>query len=1358
MLIPFATANNKITARFSDSQAPASQLVSAVFESDSKWQKIAGVGIGESKSIGLASSYNYLTFVEPTGFFLDSLTPRSLAANSITAQLPDKEIINARRITTNAVFLNAAVVSIDEAETQYAIPDGIYSESFGTGDIKYLNFLVTPDGVYRDGISPSSPVSSFVTARLFRKPRLPVTRITATVAYLGAPIVDESFEPSTQHIATYGYDLQLFGSSKVWLNQQHVTSIGINNLDVGRASIINGSQGISVKGWQSSKFGLTVAYNFRQYVYQKNREDQSSYGKPYLQGGVRWLYPRAFDSLNIGKHDALNTTANQELKPGSINSLAIGALNVSPRIVYPSGFYNNGVYTNGRYETIKFGTPDIRDPAIVPKGELQTSYGNQTVWFHTRPLSPTGISSYESGYARVFDPTQFVYPVSLLASAIFGDTATRNLTFKINVPAIYDGAFSDYTTLTNSNRYYTLKGIGSLAVGAASIINKTPSIFPDGINPYDVSLPAIGWRVRSIYPTGFDRLLLGRPTLIKTPELKASGFDSLSIGVTTAWHKNRTLRPSAFVSEAIGGPTTWFRYRYIEHTKSWESNKFGASALTHGLREVIGKGFVRDTYGNAWVSRGVRQLEPPSIYKKFASNHMVGGAQTIQLQGYIATEWLTRIIPEAQGLFPLGFAGKWGLTTIDLYTRYLLPVGYITVGTSASDRWGQLTAYNLTQYVTQNYDSGNGLVPPKWSDWTAIANRNRVIRASGLSSQKFGYSQIDNNAAPLLPKGIEPPVSNNTMVAYAIRSIPADGIKPPLVSSWVVVYNDARVMNPKGLTHSDYGNAGVVNTRRYYRNIGRIDSLETGTPMIAYAIRTIDIEPRYSIAPPQINLPTVDLYTRYIGFQGYETARHGLASLSIHLRIIAPKWVHRDKAGVPALKNLTPELGVYGHNSDEYGRAQIRTQWREVIAQGDNSNVFGLLKIADTKQSIEVRGLRSGISSQRHTVTKTGTNPYVVQNIWLNNESDDSGDGFGIPTDDKFFREQVSRPSLNQNVIYPNGRQSSKFGTIFMWSNNLMIDGGIGFPDNSVPNPMVSNKDRVVAISEGMDYTIEVSEGARLSPHTIYAVMDAPAQAIKNHKPDRLHYVNSNGGNRKPGEVFGRAFVESTIRTIKPRWSSPSSYYTIGRPTLTLSLAVVKPDSFRLSRFGIPSIPFTPQSIVVRAGVYDNVFGITGVKPPPYTGPQYINLKGIYSTVFGATYTDNYVRTLYARGGDSLIMGQKKSNDTPFMWQGLRIGEHVPLIIGGGDMALYGEHRISHWIQEVLSEGFESFRSEYSLESFYDRMTVKNADKKLPALLTINTASINPASAIGYQDVKYGQRYIRPDGNSNQYRKGAPSA
>ena len=1129
-----------------------------------------------------------------------------------------------------------------------------------------------------------------------------------------------------------------------------IFTAGFSSQQLGFANLRNGAVQIGVKGIAPPVINKPLIYNLKQFAPLQGK-DQSSYGIAYIQGGVKYLLPRPYDASAYGKAALLNTTANQQLLPKGIERTAVvPAPIVSPHMIYAGGIYST------LFGSIKV----VPTPVLRHKGVNHMVGGTPTVWYHTRELGANGFESYDTGYPKVFDPTQYFSPSPTLRSSVFGDVRIRNNNSYLRAPSIDSQAISEWATVEARDKQLYAKSFVAQAFGNQLIKNKSPSIFFNGLPAPIFYNQAIGYRIRAVAPTGFDRLGLGKPTVIKTPELFPRSYIATQFG--TQWVSNYTRHIEHYGANhsAAGKPTVWFRYRYSS-PDSWQSSKFdNKTTLTHGVRELIGQGFIQQGYGTAWLSRGVRLLEPLSIVKKQqASNHFVGRHQEIKPVGYIATLFGARIIPEIQALYPLGFTGVFGLANADLSIRHLKPKGYSTAGDQQALRWGWHTVYNKTQYIVQEFAGDNGLVPPKWSDWTAIENRNKAIGAIGTAMQRFGYAQIDNNARLLEPQGLIATRIGAGMIAYRIRYLPLQGVEQPYMSDWLVVHNAARVIKPAGEVQSLFGDAELVKTRRYLDRIGRIESQEFGLGMIAYRIRTLDIEKRYSIAPPIIRLPTVDLYTRYVEFNGYEAAKYGLASLSIHFRIITPRWTHNEKSGSPALRNVTPELLTRGHDSQEYGNTSIRTQWRNVDAQGDNTAAIGLLKISDTKQYISARGFIDSLASQKHVVTKGESAPYSLQYIYLNDEDDSSdGEGYGIFFDERLLGKQVPPPYMNQNVIYHKSESvSSRFGTQFIWSNNLYIDGGIGVVADAVPSPMVRNKNNIISIEgKGVGNIIEVGE-PRLSPHTIYAVKEAPAQAKRNHPSRELHYVGETNL-YSAGERFGNTKIESTIRTLRPRWTLPSSYHTIGRPKAELSLHVIKTEGFRLGRFGVPSIPFTPQTIELRLGVYASDFGKPVMERPPYTGPQYISLKSIYSTAFGATYADNYVRTLYTRGSDSLVMGQKKSNDTPFMWQGLRVGEHVPLIIGGGDTSRHGLTWISLRVRELGVEGFDTFRSEYDITDFNGKMTVKNADKKLPSKTTVTAIGVEPYNTFGYQNIKLGQHYIRPDGNSDQFRKGGHHA
>ena len=178
------------------------------------------------------------------------------------------------------------------------------------------------------------------------------------------------------------------------------------------------------------------------------------------------------------------------------------------------------------------------------------------------------------------------------------------------------------------------------------------------------------------------------------------------------------------------------------------------------------------------------------------------------------------------------------------------------------------------------------------------------------------------------------------------------------------------------------------------------------------------------------------------------------------------------------------------------------------------------------------------------------------------------------------------------------------------------------------------------------------------------------------------------------------------------------------------------------------------QDIEIKKGISLDQWGDTNINHEVKDMPNELIALGIDFCEFGETAIDNKTRYLETEGLEAVQMGESLYNDNPFMWQGLRIGEHVPSSIGAGDMSFFGDTWISLKIREVGVMGFNAFRSQYDLEFFRERMTVKNADKQLPITVTVSAVGIESLSNVGYQEIKLGQHYIRPDGNSDQFRKG----
>ena len=1145
-----------------------------------------------------------------------------------------------------------------------------------------------------------------------------------------------------------------FAKPKIINAGEYLAPTGFLSQDLSKKTDIrNYNQEVLVRSWDSSEYGRPRSYNLLQYLKLQGR-DQSKYGMAAMQGGVWYLYARGLDSEKLGKVQALNTTADQKAKPRGIDSLEINEPNVSPRILYARGF-----------DALLFSTPDIRSPVLKPKSIKPASAGKPTIWYHTRTLAPNSINSFTSGYARAFDPVQFVYPSRFNRSAVFGDVAIKNQSTRVAPYSVYDGIVSPWTALTNQNRRYQPKGILSQAFGQTGIYNKTPSISPTSIGLPNSSQPAIAYRIRSVKPRGTDGLGFGLPKLTKTPELEPRGIQPVGFGDTTIWYKNRSLdlNQNGVNSFEPGEGTLWFRYRHIKAVP-WLSSDFARPVLTHEVREVISKGFARDSYGISWVSRGLRSVAPIGIFKEYASNHKVGVAQYITANGFIATKFGERIIPERQSLSSIGFSGELGAPIIGFYTRHLRSYGFISVGQQPADRWGAAESYNSRQYITQEYDSNSGLAPPEWSKWQSIENRNKTVKPTNFNSQKFGYNQIDNTAAVIAPVGLSAFSAGNNMIAESVRYLSLQGLPPLPINRWGVVYNAARVITPFSYSADAYGNASIENTRRYYDRVGRIFSQDFGVPMIAPRIRIIDIERRYTIAPPLINLPSIDNLTKYVSFNGFESANYGQPSLFIRFNIIKTRWYHRDNSGYPYIYNVTPEVGQRGYDSQAFGNSAIRTQWREIITSGDRASIFGSHKISDTKQTIIVRGWQDGASSQKHKAIRLGAPPYSIQQISLDGYTDYSGPeeggeyipGYGISWNKRRQGKRVPEPGLNQNVLYQKGEDSSVFGSNKIHSNNIEVIPGIAI-HNISSNHSIINRTRIIKIEKDNSIESEIKVGKlRLSPWTIYAVTESPAQARRNHdkQGQRLHAINSSGGNRSAGEVFGYVRVSRKNRVIEAHGSLSSRFE---EPILRLRNRVISVKSFGENAIGLPSIPFSQQSITVfNKKEPMTVFGSTKIEIIDNRDKEVI-VRGVVSQDFGDNSIELLNRNVKAVGLHSLNMGSKKHRDNPYMWQGLRVGAHIPTKIGAGDTSLHGDTMIGLRIRDISIQGFDSFISEYDTANFKKRMTVKRSNNKGPETRRVTTHGFVSDNA-NKPSIKWGQHFIKPDGNADQFRRSSYSA
>ena len=1073
--------------------------------------------------------------------------------------------------------------------------------------------------------------------------------------------------------------------------------------------IVNHNKNIYPKNWVSSSFVKPKIYNLLQFAPLQGK-DQSLYGRPSLFGGVRWVYSYGFNSLKTGNVSVVNTTANRALEISGIMPPLLGIPLVNPRSLYPEAI-----------SPVNIPQPLIqRSP--MPKGDDHSVYGSPTVWYRVRPIFAKGINGFDSGYPKIFDPTQTVYVSPQQTTALFGDVVIKNNRRIIDVSGFNELAVSQWVELRTRNRVIQTVGVDNASVGNFEIRNATPSLHPKGfVGEFGTSF--ISSRIRYIAPTGFNTAIVGNAQVKRTPSFAPAPFDATLFGDTWVSNKYRQIYAVGFSKNSFGETIAWNYQRRIYTTgSSWLG--VGSQTVTHGIRELIAQGVNAASFGTPWVSFKKRYIEADSISSdnKNSSNHRVSRNIVIGPNGFIASLFGERIIPIAQDIYPQSFVADFGLANIGLKTRYVSVNGFITTFDPIKKtqvQLGQVLVFNKRQYIEQQYDSGNGLVPLPFGLWTAIENRNRNMGVFGFNAVKFGNTSIQNTASPILPDSIKSNIFGASMIAFGVRRIIVESINPMPISHWSIINNSARIVSAKGFV-GDFGDADIKNTRRYYERVGNWNSQELGNPMIAYRVRNIDIESRYAITPPYINLPIIEKLTNYIEVKGFSAdgiwvSSVGTPHLTIHRNVITPRWTLKDYLGEPFVWNKTPEVKIFGHDSAEFGVTSLRTQWRNVLAIGNNANLFGLHKISDTKQYIKmINGVGAPDISQYHKVIKGQSAPYSLQYI-LHNESQ-SG----------FNSLMFGMAGVNQNVLYAEGILSQKFGNAFVWSNNIVIKYGIA-QQQDVSTPTIRNKNNYITFS-GINSEIKVSVPA-IKLQTIYPYND---------------YWHS----ELTGERIGWASIENQHRRLFTRGVNTS--ITSSGAGIDLATRYIKPIAIRPPYFGIPSIPFVPQNVEVK-GIDSFVGGLQMVNYPPYKGVQYIKPYGFNLLTFGYEKAELKNRSVKAIGFDALRLGYSRS-DTPYMWQSLRIGELVPFQLDGFDSAAFGGSMISLKIRDISLAGFDTLIMDYESKYFSKRMRVLLAEQvnldKTVSILGINDSSV------GAHGVKLGQYFIRPDGDSETYRQG----
>ncbi|RLL50334.1 hypothetical protein D9K79_00865 [Acinetobacter cumulans] len=893
--------------------------------------------------------------------------------------------------------------------------------------------------------------------------------------------------------------------------------------------------------------------------------------------------------------------------------------------------------------------------------------------------------------------------------------------------------FREQSAAPSETQYIFPEGYTASLFGNSKTDNYITYAFTSGVYQFEAGKPSLKHGQFFIKPSGFNAGRYGTTNLInKNTTIRPTAFNAALYGTSKIFNRTQYIKTSGFNASALGNGAAVVNKLRIIKPSGLDQSLYGKHTSSLGRRYISPAGIKLLNFGNPWLSHKVRLIGPNSILNNFWSSHRVSGSRTIFVAGFEATKFGSRIIPETQTIAPIGMSGKAGTPAAENMLKFVKPLGF-AAQLQPEFRFGRAHLYNLVQNIAQYHDEYSELVPPKWPQWLKIENKNKNISAYGFDALRSGTPFIYNNARLLQTKTFNTVSLGKPAISHWRRSIFPDAIEPVYISRWNAVHNGARVITPFGIKPPENTSVqSIVNTRRYYSSVGRISSSEFGQPMISDRIRELTFETRYGIHPPIIQLPVVFNWRSDVQPLGERMDKWGMPDVSIRWNKITPRWIAKDLFGLPDISNLTPELKFRGSEFTEFGLQKVYLLRQDIRLDGFLSQAIGRASIADRKQYLRINGFNAGVFGNKTQIYRANEPAHIDKHINVIS--------IGLTS-------QVAVPKISQNVLSPMGFDSLKFGSPEVRTNVIEVNAGIKTDDYGVP--YVSLKNRLIQSAGNIASKLDFGKPI-MSPYTIYASKSATSQAINNNG-GTFKYVNSDDENRKPGEVFGLARVWQQEKN-NPKTIGIDAFRA-GAPRIELKLKYITVPSIVAFRMGVLKVSDGTETLLQFGSADSMVFGEATVRMPMVYNNK-LRPSGFALLAMGKPVIEFKHRQVFPQGISSLSMGSSRGLLEAYMPQSLHVGPRMATKPSGFIALRTGTPWVSFKVREIQQTGFDSFRSEYDIEAFAKRMRVQRKDMPKP-VQKISVVSTTSQTAAGTPNIRPGAHYIRPDGNSDQFRKGA---
>lgn len=820
----------------------------------------------------------------------------------------------------------------------------------------------------------------------------------------------------------------------------------------------------------------------------------------------------------------------------------------------------------------------------------------------------------------------------------------------------------------------------------ASSYNHVDAVLQPGYTPpsgtaVDATLtrPMVG--LATLYPDGIDSEAFGTPAVRNhVAYLLPGGIPPASNpSAPTVILREQHVFPAGFYSGNF--PTSHYVAHYVQYSpqNGWDNARYGTPSVAHAIREVAPPYILSLVFGAAAVRHKIG-IEPTGWESStFPSTHEV----VINTRRLYGDGWVSSHVgePSIRNQFANVNPPGWteedvGFPIVELRDRYVYPLSF---------------------YGTDD--------PPNFLGTPSVVNVIRELRPQGHQSSRFGISTlVYNNAVPIQPSGWESTEwGADTFIAYRDRTVTPLGWDSLITTGYAAVYNGARVIAPASITPGSVGSPSLLNLNREIKQHSGPTGEVFGTASIAPAVRTI-FPAVFNDVPAGI--PDVRFNPYPISPVGIEPPQFGLADVIERFNYIRPMSTNVHSVpwvGEPFIYNVNRVVRVTPSDQSSYGIPRVELFTRIVTTAGVDTSVFGSATITYRTRTIQAGTISVPGFPNTHVVRNDLPDPPSTQRVYPTSIYIGPPAAPGI----------VSEPVVSVRAIYPTGIAPGIFGGTTVRRNSIEPDGIGTLEQFGIPTmiaPQYFYPTMIPDTEEGGDSDrVEFQSQPALSPHTIYAPSSDQAtdQARRNHPPNNPHVIDM-----FLGPKIGIPTISNYYRAIYPLGSEHSVF---GTAEVTLRRRYVYPRTFIATRFGLPVIPFTPQTVTLDSYGFDSsVFGDPTVTPPPYVGPHYITPTSINTGAVGAHDVQLSIRTIYPPSITSDIWG------LPL------VGYPRVFPMSGFVATLWGTARVEHKIRTVYPQGHDSFTSGPDLEHFADRMRVtgRNELRSVPSIPSSNAFGI----------------------------------